>query len=144
MTTWDSAKWLMWIALYLIPTIFLPWALSRSWVHQHGAALQIGPQQLFKRGELGLFGLVLATSAIWNLLQSQFMLQTRAFGAVILALSGIMSLSVWVEGYCRQNTGTDFHPARAWRDSRALALLVFSMVGVMEILLDRLAKVTYQ
>jgi hypothetical protein len=142
MTNWDSTKWLMWIGLYLIPTIFLPWALSRSWIHQHGFALQISPKQLFKRGELGLLGLVLSSSAIWNLLQSQFAPQTRALGAVTLALSGIMSLSVWVESYCRSASGTDFHPARAWRDSRALALLVFSMVAVVEMLLDRLAKVT--
>jgi hypothetical protein len=135
---------LMWIGLYLVPIIFLPWALSRSWAHQHGAALQTSPRQLFKRGELGLFGLALSISAIWNLLQSQFMPQTRALGAVILALCGIMSLTVWVEGYCRQNSGADFHPSRAWRDARALGLLVFSMVGVVEILLDRLAKVTYQ
>lgn len=144
MTHWDSIKWSLWICLYLIPTFVLPWALSRSWVHQHGIALQTNPKQLFQHGELGLLGVMLATSALWDLLQSQFMPHTIALAGVILALGGVMSLSVWVESYCRRSTGKDFHPKRAWRDSRALALLVFSVAAVMGILLDRLAKVTVQ
>ena len=144
MKHWDSMKWGLWIALYLIPTIVLPWALSRAWIQQHGIAVQVHPKQLFQRGELGLVGVVLASSVVWNLLESQFMPHTIALGAIILALSGIMALSVWVEAYCRKNTGQEFHPSRAWRDSRALVLLVFSMSAVVEILLDRLGKVTRQ
>lgn len=144
MTHWDFMKWTLWIALYLIPATVLPWALSRVWIHQHGIAVQVHPKQLFQRGELGLVGVVLASSVIWNLLESQFMPHTIALGVVILALGGIMALTVWVEAYCRKNTGKEFHPTRAWRDSRALVLLVFSMAAVVEILLDRLAKVTTQ
>jgi len=141
MKHWDSMKWGLWIAIYLIPTMVLPWALSRAWIHQHGTAVQVHPKQLFQRGELGLVGVILASSVIWSLLESEFMPHTIAPGAIILAHSGIMALSVWVEAYCRKNTGQEFHPSRAWRDSRALVLLVFSMSAVVEILLDRLAKV---
>jgi len=144
MLGWTSLKWLLWISLYVIPVVFLPWAISRTWVHQHGRELQLSPQRFFKRGELGLPSLVLASSVIWNLLQSAFMPQTIALGSVILGLSGMMAVSVWVETYCRQSSGTDWHPQRAWRDSRNLALLVFSMAAVMEILLDRFAKVVGQ
>jgi hypothetical protein len=49
-----------------------------------------------------------------------------------------------VETYCRQASGGDQRPERAWRDSRNLALLVFSMAAVLEILLDRFAKVVGQ
>lgn len=144
MPAWTSLKWLLWICLYLIPAVFLPWAISRAWVHQHGSDLQLRPKQLFRRGELGLLSLVLASSVIWNLLQSQFMPHTIALGSVLMALSGIMAANVWVEAYCRQSSATAWNPGRAWRDSRNLALLVFSMAAVMEILLDRFAKVTGQ
>ena len=72
------------------------------------------------------------------------MSHTIALGSVVLGLGGIMAVSVWVETYCRQSSGTDSHPERAWRDSRSLALLVFSVAAVMEILLDRFAKVVGQ
>lgn len=141
MAGWTSLKWLLWMSLYLIPVVFLPWALARAWAHQHGSTLRLRLNQPFQRGELGLPSLILASSVIWNLLQSQFMPHTIALGSVTLAVIGIMAVSVWVETYCRQSSGTDWHPARAWRDSRSLALLVFSMAAVMEILLDRFARV---
>ncbi len=144
MAGWNSFKWLMWIALYLIPAVVLPWAISHTWVHQHGKAVQFSPRQLFRRGELGLLSLILTCSVIWDLLQSQFVPHTIALASIVLALCGIMSAAVWVETYCRQQCGSDWHPMRAWRDSRNLALMVFSVAAVTEVLLDRLAKAVSQ
>jgi hypothetical protein len=144
MPRWTSLKWLLWTSLYLVPVVFLPWAISRTWVYQHGEELHLKPQQLFRRGELGLASLILASSVIWNLLQSQFMVHTIALGSVIMGLCGIMAVTVWVETYCRQASGRDLRPERAWRDSRSLALLVFSMAAVLQILLDRFASVVRQ
>jgi hypothetical protein len=141
MADWMSLKWLLWISLYLILAFFVPWATSLTWAHQHGSALRPRPKQLFERGELGLVGLVLGISVIWDLLQSQYMPQTRALGSVLLAVSGIMAVAVWIETYCRRSTGMRCDSERAWRDSRNLALLVFSLAVVIEILLDRFAKV---
>lgn len=141
MASWNSIKWLVWIALYVTPAIFLPWAISRSWVQQRGGTAQFSPKQLFERGELGLLGMILSSGVIWHLLQSQFMTHTIAVGSVLLALSGIMAATVWVETYCRQYSGTDRHPARGWRDSRSITLAVFSIAAVVEVLLDRFAKV---
>ncbi len=93
-----------------------------------------------RRPELGLVGLVVVISVIWNLLQSQFMPQTIAVAAVLLAVIGTMAGDVWIEDYCRQSTGTACNPERTWRDSRNLAFLVFSMALVVEVLLDRFAK----
>ncbi len=141
MAEWMSVKWLLWISLYLVLGVFVPWATALAWAHQHGSDLRPRPRQLFQRGELGLVGLVLVISVIWDLLQSQYMPQTRALGAVLLAVIGTMAGAVWIEIYCRQSTGTDSNPERAWRDSRNLAFLVFSVAVVVEILLDRFAKV---
>jgi hypothetical protein len=102
------------------------------------------PGQLFRQGELGLVSLVLAISVIWDLQKSQYMPSTIAIGSVLLSMTGIMAVSVWIETYCRRSTGTDFSPERAWRDSRSLTLLVFSLSMVTEILLDRFVKVAAQ
>src|SRR5881397_913912 len=118
MAEWMSVKWLLWISLYLVLGVFVPWATALAWAHQHGSDLRPRPRQLFQRGELGLVGLVLVISVI-----------------------GTMAGTVWIETYCRQSTGMASNDERAWRDSRNLALLVFSVVVVVEILLDRFAKV---
>ena len=141
MADWMSFKWLLWISLYLILGVLVPWATSLAWAHQHASELRPRPRQLFQRGELGLVGLVLVISVIWEFLQSQYMPQTRALGSVLLAVIGTMSGAVWIETYCRQSTGTVCRPERTWRDSRNLVFVVVSMAVVVEILLDRFAKV---
>ena len=141
---WASAKWLLWMGLYLILGVLVPWVMTRTWAHQHHNNLRPRLGQLFRHGELGLVSLVLAISVIWDLQKSQYMPNTVALGSVLLSMTGIMAVSVWIETYCRRSTGTDFSPDRAWRDSRSLALLVFSIAMVTEILLDRFAKVVGQ
>jgi hypothetical protein len=144
MADWMSLKWLCWISLYLVLGVFVPWATSLAWAHQHGSDLRPRLRQLFRRGELGLVGSVLAISVIWNLLQSPYMPQTRALGSVLLAVVGTMTGAVWIETYCRQTTGAVCNDERTWRDSRNLAFLVLSMAVVIEILLDRFSKVATQ
>lgn len=136
-----SLKWPLWIGLYVVLGVLVPWATALSWAHQHGSEMRPRVRQLFQRGELGLVGLVVVISVIWNLLQSQFMQQTIALAAVLLAVIGTMAGDVWIESYCRQSTGTAWNSERTWRDSRNLAFLVFTMASVVEILLDRFAKV---
>lgn len=137
-----SAKWLLWISLYAGLGIVLPWCMTRAWANQHKSDLRPRVRQVFQYGELGLVGLMMAISVIWDLQKSGYTSYTIALGSVFLAMSGIMAGAVWVEAYCRRNTGIRFTSDRAWRDSRNLALLVFSLALVTEILLDRFSKVT--
>jgi hypothetical protein len=138
---WTSAKWLLWTVLYLGLGVLAPWLMTRAWAHQHQSSVKPRLKQLFQHGELGLVSLLLAISVIWDLQKSQFMPYTIALGSVFLAATGVMAGNVWIESYCRRSTGSPFHPERAWRDSSSLALLVFSLAIVTEILLDRFAKV---
>jgi len=85
---------------------------------------------------------VLVISVIWDLLQSQYMVQTKALGSVLLAVSGTMAGAVWIESYCRHSTGTACKRERVWQDSRKLVFLVFNMAAVIEILLDRFGKLS--
>ena len=141
---WMAAKWSLWIALYLILGIGVPWAMARAWAQQHRSTIHPGLKQLFQHGELGLVGLMLAISVIWDLQKSNYTPHTIALGSVFLVMPGIMAGAVWIESYCRLGTGTPFTAERAWRDSRNLAFLVFSLALVTEILLDRFAKVATQ
>jgi len=141
-TDWTAAKWLLWIALYLSLGVLVPWVLTRAWTHQHRSSMRPQVRQLFQNGELGLVGLMLAISVIWDLQKSHYMSYTIALGSVFLVMTGIMSGSVWIESYCRRATGIRCTPERAWRDSRSFAFFVFSMSVVTEILLDRFVKAT--
>jgi hypothetical protein len=138
---WTSAKWLLWIGLYLGLGVFLPRFMTWAWAQQHHVPMRPHLRQVFQHGELGLVSLMLAISVIWDLQKSRYTSYTIALGSVFMALTGIMAGAVWVEAYCRRSTGIRFTSERAWRDSRNLALLVFSLAVVTEILLDRFAKV---
>jgi hypothetical protein len=135
---------LLWLGLFMVLGILVPFFLTRAWNQQHGLEVQSHPKQLFQRGELGLVGLWLAIAAIWNLQTSFFVPDVVALGSVMLAFAGIMAGSVWIESHCRQAAGMALNPQRAWRDSRNMLLLVLSMAAVTEILLDRYAKVVAQ
>ncbi len=139
---WTSAKWLLWICLYVGLGILLPRVMTLAWAHQHHSPMRPRLKQVFQHGELGLVSLMLAISVIWDLQKSQYTSYTVALGSVFLALTGIMAGAVWVEAYCRRSSGTRFTSERAWRDSRNLAFLIFSLALVTEVLLDRFAKVT--
>ena len=136
-----STKWVWWLILYGTIAIGVPWALVNAWARRHGKSLQSNVSQVFGCGELGLIGLVLAASVIWDLQRCAFAFVTVTLGSALMALAGIMSANVWVEDYCRRLTGTRNNPARSWRDARDLGLLVFSIAMVVEMLLDRLSKV---
>ncbi len=135
---------LLWLALFMILGVVVPFFMTRAWNQQHGLAVQSHPRELFQRGELGLAGLWLAIASIWNLQTSFFVPYVVAIGSVMLAFSGIMAGSVWIESHCRQSAGLGLNPKRAWRDSRNMLFLVVSMAAVTEILLDRYAKVVAQ
>jgi hypothetical protein len=143
MPQWTSAKWLWWAGLYLALGVLLPWAMTRSWAHQHHSDCKPAPRHLFRRGELGLLSLLLALSVIWDLQGSTFSVPMVALGSVLLAMTGMMAASVWVETYCREATNSRLDWDRSWVASRNLTLLVFSVSIVTEILLDRLTKVAH-
>lgn len=140
-TDWAPLPW-FWLFLYGTLGVCAPFWLIRTWEHQHARKIQAGPRQLFKFGELGLVSLILAISVIWDLQKSQFTSHTVALGSILLAFGGVMAGVVWTESYCRRCTGKPFSTDRTWRDSRNLALMVFSMASVVQILITRMAKVT--
>lgn len=133
-------KWMIWICLYPVVVICVPWALTRSWGRQHGSDFRPAVHQIFQRGELALVSLVTVIPVIWHILQSQFPAQTLAMASVLLAVTATMAASVWVECYCRQQGSIAADNLRGWRDSRNIALAVFTMATVIEILLDRFAQ----
>jgi hypothetical protein len=129
------------LALYLLFGMLVPVAMARAWMRKSGQERLIHVQDLFGRGELGLLGLALTVPIIWDIQRSTYAPQTIAAGSVLLGITGMMAAAVWVESYCRTLTGTRNEPRRAWRDSRNLAFFIFTMAGVAEILLYRLARV---
>lgn len=141
METLYTARWIWWLALYAMAVILVPWVLVNAWMHQHKEKLRPKLSEMFQRAELGLVSVVFATAAIWDLRRSSYTFATVAAGSVLLGLCGVMAANLWVEHYCRSTTGARLGTERSWCDSRDIALLVFSVSTVAEMLIDRLAKV---
>lgn len=140
MTPLTPLKWIIRIGLYPIVIVCVPWVLTRSWSRRHGSDFRPGVHQLFQRGELALISLVTGVPIVWTIMQSQFPAQTVAMASVLVAMTATMAGSVWVECYCRQQSNVAADNRRGWRDSRNIALAVFTMAAVIEILLDRFAQ----
>ncbi len=94
---WASAKWLLWIGLYLSLGIVVPWAMTRAWAHQHHSPLRPRLRQVFQNGELGLVGLMLAISVIWDLQKSEYTSDTIGFGSSLTADAPLALASVRIE-----------------------------------------------
>src|SRR5260370_25425086 len=107
--------------------IVVPGAVSRAWGHQQHGALGPRLRQVFQNGELGLVGLMLAISGIWDLQKSEYTSDTIALGSAFLAMTGIMAGAVLVEAYCRPPTSPPFPPRRVLPDSPHLTALVFRL-----------------
>jgi hypothetical protein len=46
-----SLKWPLWIGLYVVLGVLVPWTTAFSWAHQHGSEVRPRVRQLFERGE---------------------------------------------------------------------------------------------
>ena len=121
--------------------IIVPWVLVRSWMRQQGENQRPKLKNMFQRTELGLVSIIFATAAIWDLQRSSYTFATIAAGSILLGLCGVIAANVLVEHYCRDATGARLGIDRSWHDSRDIAMLVFSVTLVSEMLIDRLARV---
>ena len=142
MSNLSSARWIWWLILYWMAVILVPRALVHAWAHQHRKVLKPKIHEIFQRGELGMLSMVFSAAAIWDLQGSSFTFASVAIGSVLLGVSGVMGANVWVEHYCRSASAYRLSPGRSWHDSRNITLLVFSIATVVEMLLDRLTKIS--
>ena len=113
--------------------MFLPWLLR--WTQKGRLGLDTSPRKLFQRGELGLFGVLLAISVILDLKRSALPSAFVVANGVMLAIAGLMAGSVWLEDYSRSEEGLANQDERTWMDSRRLLFLVFAIAFTTEVLL---------
>lgn len=133
MQLWIPSDALWWLGLYGGFGVFLPWLLR--WTQKGRLGLDTSPRKLFQRGELGLFGVFLAISVILDLQRSELHSPLVAANGVMLAMSGLMAGSVWLEDYSRSEEGLANQDERTWTDSRRLLFLVFAIAFATEVLL---------
>ena len=139
MRAWIPIEALWWLGLYAAIGVLAPWLLR--WTPKGRSGLDTSPRKLFQRGELGLFGLLLAISAVLDLRRSGLPTQLILANAVILGLSGLMAASAWLEDYSRVSQGLANSDQRTWVDSRKLLFLVLSIAFTTEVLLEHSVEV---
>lgn len=139
MRAWIPIEALWWLGLYVSLGVLAPWLLR--WTQKGRSGLDTSPRKLFQRGELGLFGLLLAISAVLDLRRSGLPGQLILANAVTLGLIGLMAASAWLEDYSRASQGMTNRDQRTWVDSRKLLFLVLSIAFTTEVLLEHSAEV---
>jgi len=142
MRVWIPIGALWWVGLYAAFGVLAPWLLR--WTRKGRSGLNTSPRKLFQRGELGLFGLLLAISVVLDLRKSSLPTQLILTNAVILIFSGLMAASAWLEDYSRASQGLANPDHRTWLDSRKLLFLVLSVAFTTEVLLEHSTKVWQQ
>ncbi len=139
MRVWIPIGAFCWLGLYAAFGVLAPWLLR--WTRRGRSGLATSPRKLFQRGELGLFGLLLAISAVLDLRRSDLPTQLVLTNAVILLFSGLMAASAWFEDYSRASQGLANPDHRTWVDSSKLLFLVLSVTFTTEVLLEHSAGV---
>ena len=134
MRIWIPVGALWWLGLYVGIGVVVPWMLRWTQKGQHG--LDTHPSKLFQRGELGLFGLLLAISAILDLGRSGLPTQLILANATILMIGGLMAASAWLVDHSRSAEGLGNPDQRTWVDSRKLLFLAASLAFTTEVLLE--------
>jgi hypothetical protein len=142
MGIWIPTGALWWFGLYAAFGVLAPWLLHRT--RKGLSGLDTSPRKLFQHGEIGLFGLLLAISAVLDLRTSGLPTQLILTDAVILIFSGLIAVTPWLEDYSRGSQGLTNRDDRTWVDSRKLLFLVLSVAFTTEVLLEHSAKVWQQ
>src|ERR1700693_1241128 len=88
MGIWIPTGALWWFGLYAAFGVLAPWLLHRT--RKSLSGLDTSPRKLFQHGEIGLFGLLLAISAVLDLRTSGLPTQLILTDAVILLFSGFV------------------------------------------------------
>jgi len=138
MRIWIPTNALWWLGLYGGVGVFVPWLLR--WTQRGRNGLDTSPRKMFRRGELGLFGLLLALSAMLDVRRSGMATQLVVAYAVVLGITGFMAASAWLEDYSRIAEGLPNTDERTWVDSRKLLFLAFSIAFTTEVLLEHFAE----
>jgi len=138
MRVWIPIGALWWLGSYAAFGVFALWLL---WKRKGGTGLASSPRKLFQRGELGLFGLLVAVPVVLDLRRSDLPTQLILTNTVILVFSGLMAASAWLEDYSRVSRGLASPDHRTWVDSSKLLFLVLSVAFTTEVLLEHSAEV---
>jgi hypothetical protein len=139
MRIWIPEGALWWLGMYASLGLLAPWLLR--WTHTGRIGIDTSPKNLLQRGELGLFGLLLAISVVLDLRKAGLPTQLILTNAVVLSVSGLMAASSWLEVHARDWQGLAHSDQRTWVDSGRLLFLVFSLAFTTEVLLEHSAKV---
>jgi len=138
MRIWIPTGSLWWLGLYVAFGVLAPWFLR--WTQRGRRGFDTSPRKLLQRGELGLLGLLLGIAAVLDLRRSGLPTQLILINAVILAVSGLMAASAWLEDYSTASQGLSNSDNRTWVDSRRLLFLVLCVAFTTEVLLEHSAQ----
>jgi hypothetical protein len=127
-----------WAGINIVIGVFGPLIVGRLFVRYNVNKPHITLRQFYEKGELGLAGLLIALSVIFDVEKSAFTTQTTRLAVFCLYFLAAASAYTWAVPLCNNLAKTPVRWRKVWRDSSRIALMVFSIGLVTEIILETL------
>jgi len=124
-------EWLgLWLFVYIIVGIFLPYAVARGVLRYEPNKPSVSLKQFYTGGELGPVSFMLSLHVGLDVYKGKALsnLGLLMLCAPILLL-GFLGVWAWANAFCRHLLGKEVNVDRVWRDTSSLAFCV-CIVGV--------------
>ncbi|MFL6301916.1 MAG: hypothetical protein ACJ72H_00105 [Candidatus Sulfotelmatobacter sp.] len=134
MSHWTAVAY--WVGINIVVGVFGPLIIGIMFVRYTVPKPRITLKQFYAKGELGFAGLLIVLSMIVDIRKSHY--ASGTIQTIVLGLSLVASASAytWAVPLCNDvvHAGTDW--SKVWRDSWRMALMVFCVGLVTEIMLE--------
>jgi hypothetical protein len=126
-----------WIGINIVLGIFAPVIVGRSFTQFNVKPPKITLRQFYSKGELAFASLLIALSVIVDVIKSNFNASTIQSVVGFLAVFALISAETWAIPLCNELVKAEVKWSKVWRRSWLVAVMVFSICVVTEILLER-------
>jgi hypothetical protein len=126
-----------WIGINIVLGIFAPVIVGRSFTQFNVKPPKITLRQFYSKGELAFASLLIALSVIVDVIKSNFNASTIQLVVGFLAVFALISAETWAIPLCNELVKAEVKWSKVWRRSWLVAVMVFSICVVTEILLER-------
>jgi hypothetical protein len=125
-----------WVGINIAIGVFGPVIVGRTFVRYNKSKPSITLRQFYAKGELGLASLLIALSVIVDVNKSHSSPPVRQMMIPCLSIFAFASALVWAIPLCNSVAKVSVDWKKVWRDSWRVAVVVFSVGLVTEVLLE--------
>lgn len=125
-----------WIGINILLGVFGPLIVGYFFTEFDTHPPKLTLRKFYSKGELAFASLLIALSVIVDVLKSHFAPNTIQLLVASLAVFAVIAAQTWAVPLCRDLVNGDVRWSKVWRRSWLVALMIFGIGAVTEILLE--------